>query len=138
MNFLQNIEKVTNILDLERKVEVDFFYNSPSSLKSAKEAVEGKNCFEAIKFFNGLPSVEEIESYNRAHHKNRIVIFEDCINSIRGQSIAYLSALSTFVTNSRHYGISIISIFHELPYGGNSSRLSFEKTFIELIRDNIL
>ena len=121
---------MTNIKDLNTKVEVDFFYNSPSSLKSAKDSVDGQNCFEAINFFNGLPSVEEIENYNKTQDKHRIVIFEDCNNSIRGQSVDYLAALSTFVTNSRHYGISIITIFHELPSGGNSSRLSFEKTFI--------
>ena len=130
VNFLRNIEKITNIKELEEKVLVDFFYNSPSSLKSANEAVEGKNCFAAINFFNGLPTIEEIENYSKANDKYRIVIFEDCIHAIRGQPINYIAALNTFVTNSRHFGVSIICILHELPFGGNSSRLSFEKSFL--------
>ena len=130
INFLRNIEKVTNIRNLQKKILVDFFYNSPTSLKSANEAIEGKNCFGAINFVNGLPTLDEIEDYNKAHTDYRIVIMEDCVHAIRGQSLSYISALNTFVTNSRHYGVSIICILHELPFGGSSSKLSFEKSFL--------
>lgn len=130
INFLMNFEKVTNIKHTDRQINVQFFYNSTSSLRSAKEAIQGKSCFIDIEFYNGLPTTEQIESFNATQEFDRLIILEDSINSIRGQSVSYLSELSSFVTNSRHYGISIICIFHEFPFGGSSARLTFEKTFI--------
>ena len=99
VKFIENVHKLTNIRELNQKINFVYCYNTESSMNQFREVVnKNREYFNAMHVIKKIPSISDMEHSYKEDGCQLLILLEDLQSSIRGLSPQTQDNYSSFLT----------------------------------------